>query len=114
MDRAALRGTAAAVWNFASAPPYTKKTLVEQQIDDILNAMEADGREPDAWEAQMLCTALGYITTTFYLAAAGYVDKALTEEDQRVEAGPPDTKAPTIRQLRKGLEYVQRQAAPAA
>jgi hypothetical protein len=80
---------------------------VERFIQAVLGAIEADGREPDAWEARDLAHALGYVLCRWYHAALVCANRALTAVDRRPPIAPhrPDT-ASTGASLQRALDYV--------
>lgn len=107
MDVDALRATLPDGDEFQRYEPQLKKECVERFIERILGAIEADGREPDGWEARDLAHALGYMLCRWYHAALVCANRALTPVDQRAPVAfhRSDT-SPTAAQLRRALDYV--------
>lgn len=109
MDREALLNSLPVAQQFAGMMNVNKKTVVEEFIGRILDAMAAEQREPDLWETQDLGLALGLLAARLYDAALGSAIHALTDPEQRAPitnpvdyGGPP----PTGQQLRAALDQV--------
>ncbi|WP_369952025.1 hypothetical protein [Ralstonia syzygii] len=99
-----------------AAPAYRQKETAENLIRSILDALDAERREPDRWEAEHLAEALGWIVAKWYFASITASEKALAPPDERAD---PETwgrtdKTATKRILRDGLDYVAGMPAPNA
>ena len=107
MDVDGLRATLPAGDEFLRYSPQEKKECVERFIREILEAIDADGRQPDGWESRDLAHALGYVLCHWYHAALVCANHALTPVGQRtpVALHRSDT-APTAKQLQRALDYV--------
>lgn len=114
MDREGLRNAAPPAGAMNAALPFRRKLLAERYIDDVLAAIEEDDREPDEWEAQHLCAALGAISSRMYRASAGYTDKAIEPPERREGDWARIETTPSLRAIREGLEHTKLLAAPAA
>jgi hypothetical protein len=107
MDIDALRARLPAGDEFLRYSPQEKKECVERFIQVILEAIDADGRQPDGWEARDLAHALGYMLCHWYHAALVCASRALTPLNQRSPiAFHRSETAPTASQLRRALDYV--------
>jgi AcrR family transcriptional regulator len=88
--------------------PYRRKELAESFVEAILDAIQADGREPDDWETADLAAAIGFIACHWHNAALAAAERALTPPAQRspIARMKPAGSSP-MRHLRNGLEYVR-------
>jgi hypothetical protein len=114
MDRDALIQALPDNAGFNAMFPYRRKELTESVVVAILDAIEADGREPDDWEAADLAAAIGFIACHWYNAALAAAERALTPRERRSPLArmTPSGSSP-IRHLRDGLEYVRGMSARA-
>ncbi len=113
MDARKLRAAIPNDEQFSGNQPHQKKQCVERFIGSILDALAADGRSPDAWEAHQLGIAIGFIGHGWYSASLAYANQAVTPEAERTEAPAPSGKLPTIEDLRRALaHYAAMPAAP--
>lgn len=115
MDRDALMNSLPANDQFLAFEPWRKKETVEKLMGAILDGLEAEKREPDAWEAHDLLAAIGALTGRMYGAALTYAAHCLASPEERYKRSWPRAhETPTVAQLRKALEYVAGMPAPAA
>ena len=56
-------------------------------VEVILNAIEADDAEPDAWEGPDLAFALGHVLMGWYSAALTLAVRSIAAPDQRAAGG---------------------------
>lgn len=88
--------------------PHQRKSIVEDFVGAILDAIPDDGRDPDNWEAHDIAAAIGFIASGWYNAALTAAERALVPPHERAPAEPPFLEpAPTVRALRDGLDYVR-------
>jgi len=107
MDRSQLRSALPDNQQFSGCVPHDKKVCAEEFVTSILDAIAADGRDPDDWESRDLAAAIGMIACRWYHAAVGYADRALTPPDERSPIQPVHADAaPTAAALRVALAYV--------
>lgn len=76
MDRERIRASVPAALDGGS--PMQLKQQAEALIGAVLEELDADGREPDAWEALDLAYALTLIEGGMPLAAIHYGRRAIT------------------------------------
>lgn len=107
MYRKTLMATLPTPDEFSGLSVAQKKQTVERFIAAILDAIEAERRQPDAWESQDLAAALGLLAMRMYVAAIGYASRALESADARtpIHQGA-GTEMANIKQLRAGLATV--------
>jgi hypothetical protein len=114
MDREALLETLPDNAAFNAMPPYQRKSITEDFVEAILDAIDADEREPDDWETGDLAAAIGLIACRWYNAGLAAAERALTPPDQR---SPLAAIAPAaehaMQRLRDGLAHVRGMPAPA-
>lgn len=107
MYRKKLMATLPTPDEFTGYPVERKKQVVERFIASILDAIEAEQRQPDAWESQDLAAALGLLAMRMYVAAIGYASRALESAEARTPIHPgAGTEMANIKQLRDGLATV--------
>lgn len=84
-------------------------TAVLRFVEAILNAIEIDGAEPDAWEGPDLAFALGHAFMGWYGAALTLAVRSLTAPDRRAPgADAPHGESPmTLRVLRDRLDTLR-------
>jgi hypothetical protein len=114
MNRHALVHAAPANNQLHAMTQAGRKQAAETFVESILDAIAAEGRSPDDWEAHDLLAAIGFIVTRFYFAAFAYADRAMTPIDQRSLAHTTWTgPAPTENDLRQQLQFARIQDATA-
>jgi len=106
MDVQQLRSALPDGAQFLGYAPVDKKRCVEQFIQSLLDAIRAEGREPDDWEALDLGAAIGFISCHWYHAALTSANRALAPVEQRspVQLHRVDA-PPTAEQLQRALDY---------
>jgi hypothetical protein len=114
MDREALLETLPNTAAFNAMAPYQRKTITEDFIEAILDAIDAEEREPDDWETGDVAAAIGLIACRWYNAGLAAAERALTPPHQR---SPLAAIAPAgghaMQRLRDGLAHVRGMPAPA-
>lgn len=85
LDRFALLETLGPPGQLHAEDAAARKATAVRFVRAILNAITAEGREADAWEAHDLAAAIGHIRHGWYFAAIAVADRALA---------PPNTRAP--------------------
>lgn len=111
MDIASLRTELARHRLSDSDSLWRRKQIAEMRVRIVIDAIDAERRDPDAWEAEHLREALGAILMHRYDLAAERVDTAITPH---APAAPDAAGEPTtLRQLRRALETVVTAIAPA-
>ena len=84
-----------------------KKRSAEQFIEAILDAIGAEDRAPDDWEARDLGAAINYAAHRWYGAAITCANRALTPVEQRSPVQPRNpVPPPTADDLHRALWYV--------
>jgi hypothetical protein len=108
MDRDTLLRTLPDNAAFNAMFPYRRKELIERFVGAILDAIEADDREPDDWETADLAAAIGFIACHWHNAALVAAERALTPPEQRspLSRVTPAGSSP-MRHLRDGLDHVR-------
>ena len=91
MDRDALLAAVPENAAFDALPANERKAAVEAFLAAILDAIESDKRQLDAWEARHISGAFGYLAVGWYNAALSAAQDCLL---------PPQARAP----LRPGYE----------
>lgn len=110
MDAVALMERLPADAGFKWLAPADQKTGVETAITVVLDAIEAEDRQPDRWETGWLRIAITSIGTGLYLVAVRFVRMALTPADQRAPAGAPtgtDIDRRSLDELRAELDTIR-------
>jgi hypothetical protein len=90
-------------WLNGGAPQHSREAATAC-IAAILDEIEREKRQPDAWEAQDLICAIWFIGMRLYPTAIAYARRALMPPDERLELYPivmPDNI--TIEMLRNSL-----------
>jgi len=108
MDRDMLLNSLPVGGDFDSSPPWKMKQIAEDFIAVILDALMAEGREPDAWESHDLSAALGFIMARMYRASLACAARSLAPEEERsplTVIHAADSHA--ARNLRHALEVVR-------
>jgi hypothetical protein len=108
MDRDLLLQAVPSNPKLQAAPSHHQKEAAESLIESILDALDADNREPDRCEAEHLSAALGYIIARMFAS----ITKSTIALAPREERAAPETweRTPdiaTTRDFRDGLVYVQ-------
>lgn len=116
MGRDAILHTIPPEEQLRTAPPYRHKEAAENLIGAVLDALDADRREPDQWEAELLVYAIGCITSRWYFASITSAAKALTPSEERDDSTTweRNDQTPTKRALRDALDYIAGMPAPNA
>ena len=107
MDREALLQQFPPAENFNAKSGLQKKLATEQTIALLLDAIAAEEREPDAWEAHDIAAAIGFSAGRMYSAALTALERALSPEEARAPIPPafyPEP-LPTLAQLRAASDY---------
>jgi hypothetical protein len=114
MDRELLVQAVPSNDELLAAPLYRQKEAAERLIESILDALDADGRQPDRWEAEHLAAALGFILSTMYFASIAKSIIGLTSSEKRAapETWGRTSDTATTHAFRSGLGYVQGTPAP--
>lgn len=92
-----------------------KKKAVEDSIELVLQAIEAEDRQPDRWEADDIAAAIGYTGGRMYTAALVMLERALAPENERAPfpASVYEVAPATLAALREAFVEVQKLAARA-
>jgi hypothetical protein len=106
MNRGNLLGAAPTSEALHTGPDHRRKSICEDYIGVVLDAIEADRREPDEWEAHELASALGAIVSRWYFLSVNCTMKALVPPEQRGETYSTPQERHTLRDLRDALRYV--------
>lgn len=116
MDRDAILQTLPSDDELRAAPPYAKKDAAETLVRAVLDALDADKREPDQWESDHLAQALGLILAKFYTASIVATEKALAPTEERADPHSWERTDQTLtkRALREALDIITVIPAPAA
>src|ERR1700730_7804155 len=85
MDRERLLSEAPTPEQSLGGPDSRRKELAEKYVAAVLDALEADNREPDAWEAMYLNLAIGDIIMRKYVLSIDKTFRALTSPNERAE-----------------------------
>lgn len=111
MDREALRDSMPDPRAYERWPCADRKLAMQRVVGAFLDAIEADGREPDDWEYKLIPQALTSLATGNYNYAYTNVHEALTPPGLRspdaILLGPPQT----LQQLREHLAHTIKQPA---
>lgn len=114
MNRDAILDTIPPEDQLHAGPPYRQKAAAENLIGAVLDALDADRREPDRWEAEHLAYSLDCITCRQYFASIAAAAKALAPSKERAdpETWARNDQTPTRRDLRGALDYISGMPAP--
>lgn len=86
--------------------PAAQGSIVRGTLHGVLDAIEDDGREPDAWEGDKLLDAMQALHRGRLFDALGACAEALARDDER---GPGDwtrsDETATLVQLRRALAH---------
>jgi hypothetical protein len=83
-----------------------KKSHAQAFIHGVLGLIEAEGREPDAWEAHDVLLAIGLIAGGMYSASLAYADRACTLPDERSPLAVLALNSPSLQDLHQALDGV--------
>ena len=111
MDRQKLVGNAPTPDELHSVPDSHRKELAEKYVAAVLDTLERDHREPDAWEAMYLNLAIGDIIMRKYVLAVDKTVRALTSPNERAESLRQPAQKRSLKELRDYLQYVEGMAA---
>lgn len=86
-----------------------KKAIAENAIEEVINQIELENRNPTEWESEALSSAFGFILLGTYIAAKNeamfcYLNK---DEVARPEHWWHESESITVQDLRDGLAYVR-------
>jgi hypothetical protein len=86
-----------------------KKAIAEDVIEEIINQIESEDRNPTEWERETLSSAFGFILLETYIAARNEALFYYLNKDQvaRPEHWWHESENITIQDLRDGLAYVR-------
>jgi hypothetical protein len=79
--------------------PVRKKGAVITTLRDLMRAIAGDQREPDSWEASLICASIGATRVGWYSAALAYSAKALVEPEIRAPEWTLEEDMPTAAQI---------------
>ena len=82
-----------------------RRRAAEHSIRCVLNAIRADHREPDAWEAHDIVLAIGAVASGQYGLSTSFAVRALASPERRI-ARAHKSKPPEAAALFAGLEHV--------
>lgn len=83
------------------------REFTESALEKLLDAMTAEGHEPDGWEAQSILATIGALVCGKYVLATSFMDQVVGERDQRELGWPRLESTPTIAHFRGALESVR-------
>jgi hypothetical protein len=106
MDVKGLRSGLVDSSHFLGYTSIDKKLCAEDFIQSILDAIRAEDRSPDDWEALDLGAAIGFLSCRWYHAAIASANRALSPIEHRspVQLHRVDA-PPTNEQLQRALDY---------
>lgn len=93
-----------AEWNKKQS--YERKAIAEDFIGAILDAIEAENREPDDWESHDIAAAIGYVAAHWYNAALNIAERSLTPPEDRGALWQVQEQT-TVHQFREALDFVR-------
>ena len=83
------------------------REFTERALEKLLDAMAAEGREPDGWEAQSLLSAIGALVCGRYVLATTFMDQVVGVRDLRETGWPRLETTPSVLHLRGALGHVR-------
>lgn len=113
IDRATIIATIPSENALRAMPAHGQKSTAEDLVGRVLDAIDAGHRDPDAWEADLLATAIGYITTRWYFASINSSVLAMAPPEERSPKAVFRQPEPhRLRDLRDALAYASGMPAP--
>jgi len=106
MDRQELLDRLPTNGDFARLKPPQQKIVAENAIASVIDAIDAEARQPDLWEAGWLWLSVSAVPNGFYLTALRFVRMALMTPALREPGLDPDRREmgePTLNALRQAL-----------
>ena len=89
---------------FATMEPQARKNLLVDKVNAVLDAIEGQSRQPDAWEGGELADAMSLVRVNWAHAACGALWKAFVPDEERGGGPyPRNETTPTLEQLRDAL-----------
>lgn len=102
MDRGRILRNVPNAETFVALPAGQKLSVAVALACAMLDALEADDRGLDSWEASLLLDALGYLHIGWYTAAVTMMEMALVEPEKRAAGArkelPDLIEVPRLRQ----------------
>lgn len=87
----------------AALPPPERRDAVADVLSAVLDRIEPG--QPDAWESDHLCLAIGFMLARMYGASYVALIKALAAPHERID--PPGGNEATVAALRDALVYAR-------
>lgn len=84
-----------------------RRIAAQNSIEDFLNSIAQQNREPDAWEARDILASMGAILGNMHHLSRSYIERASVPPAGRAEQWPRNEETPTIEALRRTLEVVK-------
>jgi iron-sulfur cluster repair protein YtfE (RIC family) len=106
MERKKLREAVPAGNAMRASSDFQRKEMAMKYIEQILDAIEIEGREPEEWEAHELASAIGCILMERYFLSLNYTLKALVSPQGRGDRIHDAPERATMRELRYALACV--------
>ncbi len=106
MNGRQLLNAAPTVKALLEGPDHRRKSMAEEYIGVVLDAIEADDRDPDEWEARELASALGALVSRWYFLSVNCAMRSLKPAEERAEDYGKSAERHALQHLREALQWV--------